>query len=312
MAKDNRPIKRAFPIGNDAGMFAGLNQLVNQWSCADARKYTVSIDWRNCVYSREYGVADAWDQYFKRTDHTAKQAHVLSNEKTKYMGGGLHNIITPRGPVFSLSTRTWKWDVPYADASQVILLPPKRPWRAKYIIDRYLHMHDAVFNAAAKTTRALDAAESPIIGVHVRGAGREHGGVKYLLQSHRLESPPYSLYFEYLDALFMDYPTLRIFLATDCANVRNIFAAHYGRDRVFWRETDTVLPGGEGHLRIGERGAETRYRLGMDALVDAVVLCSCQHIVHGNSNLSNFVQCLGADISHYDIFEPIYLEHEWL
>ena len=304
-------IVRAFPINPTAGMFSGINQLVNQWEWADREQKIVGADWRECVYSREFGVHDAWDQYFQRVDHFATQVHPLSPTKTRYMGNGRYNIITPRGPT-CVSKGTWEFGVKAADASRVVLLPPMRPWRAHHLLRNNLVIKPEIL--VQVNAMAEDWEEGgPMIGCHVRGALRKHGGVECMLEEMGQKGPPLGLYYEHLDPIMQEEPNARIFLATDDMCVRDAFDLHFGCSRVVWRQESHVIRRGEPHLRQGEEPtADHRHNLGVDVLVEALLLCRTSYYVHGNSNVTNFTQCWAPGHGHFDIFGSFYEDHGWL
>ena len=55
----------------------------------------------------------------------------------------------------------------------------------------------------------------------------------------------------------------------------------------------------------------SKQKLGDDAIVEAYLLSRTQFLVHGNSNLSNFVLCKSPELPSHDVYQRYYDGQAW-
>jgi hypothetical protein len=140
--------------------------------------------------------------------------------------------------------------------------------------------------------------------VHIRGPGRDHGGAdvqRLMLQPNG--EIPYWAYFKAVDDALADRQGARIFVCSDAQQTIDRFTEHYG-DRVFtYPSTRTDF--GEVHERHPKNGDFTfsPYKIGLDVVVEAHILARCDHYIHGNNNVANYVLVRNPDMPATYVYE---------
>ena len=154
----------------------------------------------------------------------------------------------------------------------------------------------------------LDIDVSACVGVHARsGAGTQlrsdnlHRKLK--AQYKLVDNIPLDAYFEAIQKAF-DHPDVtfdKIFLATDGEQTIETFMKRMPGQIIASPAVRHVQ--GDGYLYDN---APRGYQMGLEVIQDVDLLSRCAYLVHGNSNMTNFLQCLRPDQPHTDICEPIY------
>jgi len=278
-----------------AGMFSALNHAVAHWWVGGQKDYCPHFDWRESPYS-ENG-EDAWDYYFIRNSASANIAHAVQQPRETHISD---HPITPRGPK--------QKPPPGADVDTpglVPLLPPAK-WalsQLKATIRENLVING---NILRKVFDLCHDVPRPIIGMHIRGPKRVHGGTGLMLRELGWNAPPYEQYFNAVESLASRFPGHVVWLATDSGEVA---------DRVLKRYPGCTYmleafrpPKGEPHLN--KKGSPRNK--GEQVLLDMLMLSMCDAVVHGNSNLTNFLQAYHPAQTRVDIFEHYYKEKGWL
>ena len=267
-----------------SGMFCELAHTVAAAGYADAHDLALRPVWLGGLYSPPG--QDAWPQLFDQPETPSHVALDIGNRDPRIHP---YRLVSPRGPELPS-----EYQVRYK--CRDFLAPPASRGQAARLIRQYVVPRPEVL-AAKRELR--DRIEPGTIGLHLRGPGRLHGGAAWLYDQLCMGKPPYEAYFRIVDRqLGADS---KVLLCTDAGCVADRVLRRYGRNRVI--QASQHLPDeGEPHLakRFDPHG------LAVDALCDAWLLASCSFLVHGNSNLSNFVLCLNPDLAHADIFAGVY------
>ena len=120
--------------------------------------------------------------------------------------------------------------------------------------------------------------------------------------------PPYRAYFAKLDHLLRGGQYDQILICTDSLSVRERFVARY-RKRVVWLDASLTREG-EMHARPATHRF-SKQKLGDDAIVEAYLLSRTQYLLHGNSNLTNFVLCNSPQMPSHDVYQRYYDGLAW-
>ena len=153
----------------------------------------------------------------------------------------------------------------------------------------------------------MDIDISACVGVHARsGSGMQLKSDnlyrKLKAQYKLVDNIPLDAYFEAIQKAF-DHPDVtsdKIFLATDGEQTIETFMKRMPGQIIASPAVRHVQ--GEGHQHKIASG----YQMGVEVIQDVDLLSRCAYLVHGNSNMTNFLQCLRPDQPHTDICEPIY------
>ena len=274
----------------EGGMFSNVNEVIQRLHLAKQGGFQFFVDWSKSVYVEPQMSGDPWEYFFEPcfpTDGTALQDLELWNNADKIITAR-DNIITPRA--------SWR------DGG--MLLPPTKRHLAHRYIENHLrlkpHIQKIIDDFAAEQFNTYT------IGLHIRGKGRDHGGAAELRAQLSLEDGvPYTQYFKLVGETLSAYPGARIFICSDSRLVINRVHEEFG-DRVFWYES-ARSDFGEMHERhkSTENAQFSGYRLGEDILVESYLLARTDILMHGNSNVSNFVLCKNPDMPHIYAYEGI-------
>jgi hypothetical protein len=124
--------------------------------------------------------------------------------------------------------------------------------------------------------------------------------------------PPYRAYFAKLDELLRGAETGdrydQILICTDSLSVRERFVERYGK-RLVWLDA-SLTHEGEMHARPSTHRF-SKQKLGDDAIVEAYLLSRTQFLLHGNSNLTNFVLCNSPELPSHDVYQRYYDGQAW-
>jgi hypothetical protein len=283
-----------------AGMFSNVNQLLESLRrCPDADQ--LFIDWRLSRYGERPDV-DTFSDFFvwPRADGAKLDAGAYRPFPAYTHAQDL--MVAPRGR-----------DINF-------LMPPRDRPLVKRLIDRHLRLSDRVGARLEAAERALLAGRRTI-GLHVRGPGRRSGGIgRHILAMQwkwpGVRVPPYRAYFAKLDQLLRGGRSGgsggdkydQALICTDSLSVRERFVERYG-DRLVWLDASLTREG-EMHARPSTHQF-SRQKLGDDAIVEAYLLSRTQFLLHGSSNLTNFVLCKSPELPSHDVYQRYYDGQAW-
>lgn len=271
-----------------AGMFSNVNEVIQQLFLAEQHKYKFIIDWSSSCYRDQKKHCDPWLYYFKPCfDITNIDYKALPTLKGgEPIACAKNNIITPR----------------LYDGKCDSLLLPKDRSIGNRIISKYIivnsHVQDEIDSFRQKFFH------NNVVGLHIRGAGRLDGGAAALRKKHKLENGiPFSLYFSSVNRILDKYPTSKIFICSDSEIVINKVFEEYPNRVIFYDSTRSAF--GEMHANhIENKGIVfPKYKLGLDVVVEAHLLSIVNYLVHGNSNVVNFVLCKNKELKHDYVYQ---------
>lgn len=275
-----------------AGMFSNVNQFLESLRrCQEGDR--LFVDWRLSRYAERPEV-DTFCDFFDwpRADGARVEAGGYSPFPTYTHSEDL--VVAPRGR-----------DINF-------LLPPRDRATVKRLIDRHLRPSARVAARLEAADRTLLAGKRTI-GLHVRGPGRRSGGIGRHIVAMQwkwpgVRVPPYRAYFAKLDQLLRGDGYDQILICTDSLAVRERFVERYGT-RLVWLDA-SLTHEGEMHARPATHRF-SRQKLGDDAIVEAYLLSRTQFLLHGNSNLTNFVLCNSPDLPSHDVYQRYYDGRAW-
>jgi len=270
------------------GLFSELTNLVDVLSLAEKHDFKILTDWPECLYVDPQREGPVWEYWFKPL--FPELEHRSHEDVSEYPYGARQpdHLVRP---------------TPVPGYAFPILMPRDRSL-AQTLIERHIHLNAELQETLTSfKNRYLN---EPFIGLHIRGPGRLDGGTKAQLRKLPLEEGvPFSSYFEVADRYLDEHPTAQVLVASDAELVIRKCIARYG-DRL---QTFAALrcEAGEFHEqnRAGSQTDFPGYQLGADALMDAYLLAGADFLVHGNSNMSNYILCLNADMPHHYIFKDV-------
>ena len=268
-----------------AGMFSNVNEVVEQLRLSELSGYKILIDWSESCYADPGRVGDPWSYYFEPLFPDLGVHYQRNGLPTLARGGEVactrDNIITPR----------------LRDGDCNPLLLPKDREGANRLIKEYISVNSTVKNLV--NTFYQQSFRGPPIGIHIRGPGRTDGGAPELRRKYVNDGKvPIEPFFNALDERLARSPDAQILACSDSAVVVHEIITRYGERVVNYDAIRSEF--GEMHANHPEnRGTKfDSYKLGMDVLVEALLLSRTQHFIHGNSNVANFVLCMSPTLNH--------------
>ncbi|MBV7379032.1 hypothetical protein [Maritimibacter dapengensis] len=277
------------PIGG-AGMFNAVNRVAYfaDLVARDGRDFVV--DWAKSPYADPDIGGEPWRYFFEPVfaDATLGDAYDPVRKYYKNADFSVDHPLNPRLIEGRLDTMG---------------LPPDRH-AAGAILHRFIRP-----NALTRAT-VEDFADTffkgPVIGLHMRGPGRNHGGadrMRALLDD--TQPVPFKHYFAAVDAVLADQPDAQVFACSDSAMVIERCRAQYGDRLITYPSTRSDF--GEMHDSHPENEGMrfSTFKLGLDIVAEAHLLARCAHLVHGNSNVSNYVLCRSADMPSTYVYASV-------
>jgi len=262
-----------------AGMFSNVNELVQHLYLATIDGRAFDIVWDRSSYRQDDREGDPWEYYFEPCFPNAVRDEAAL--KPLPSGHTQKNIITPR----------------LQDGQSIPLLLPTDRRLPHDLIKKYIRLKQHVAEIIGQFKRRHFGGY--VIGLHIRGLGRNHGGADKLraMGQHagKLEID-YDQFFKYVDQRLASHPNAKIFFFSASQDVV---------DRVHDSYPDRAISYGVSRSDFGEMHAKraenadlnfSPYKLGLDVIVEAYLLSATDYFVHGNSNVSNYVLCLDPEL----------------
>lgn len=268
-----------------AGMFSNVNEVVEHLRLAELGGYRFFIDWHRSCYRDSTRSGDPWSYYFEPVFPNLKRPFwQLASPKldTGYkVACTKANIITPR----------------LRDGDCNPMLLPRDREGANRIIATYIRPNAAV--TARVNAFRQDHFPAQVIGLHIRGQGKNDGGSAQRRNKHAPDGEvPLDVYFQAVDGKIATMPEAAIFACSDSDRVIDAVTGRYGDRVVTYAATRTEF--GEMHMDHPENAGEAfdTYKLGMDVLVEALLLSETTVLIHGTSNVSSFALCKSPRLEH--------------
>lgn len=256
------------------GMFSVVNDLVAHLHEADKKGYKINPMWIRSPYKTTKSEEDAFLYFFEPLIDINSDDQVVGELRSFAFKRG--NLITPR--------------------SNGLALPKKRK-EVNKIIEKYIKLIPPL---SAKISKFKEKYFSEnILGLHIRGKGREHGGAKKLRNMGELvDGVPYNLYFKKVDEYISTHPKCNIFLCSDSQIVIDYCKGVYG-DRIITYDSTRSL---DGEMHLNRKYNSMKYKLGEDVLIESYLLSMTNYLVHGNSNVTNYVLCKNSKLKNFYIY----------
>jgi len=143
-----------------------------------------------------------------------------------------------------------------------------------------------------------------VIGLHIRGLGRNHGGAASLRQIGQKQfEMDYHRYFSAVDLQLKTHPNAKIFVCSDSQTVIDQVNQTYGERVISYPSARSAF--GEMHADHAKNAGLifSPFKLGQDVMVEAHLLAMTDYFVHGNSNVANFVLCKNPNLGSTYVYE---------
>ena len=271
-----------------AGMFSNVNEVIQYLHLAETEGFQFHVTWKWSCYGEQERPGNPWEYYFEQCFDTGSWTDdppLLPVGKP--VACARDNIITPR-----LRDRQ----------CAPLLLPVDRHLPHRYI-SRYLRLNAATRQVVDDFARTFDGRR--VIGVHIRGEGRVHGGAAAMMNAkgRRELSSDFERYFQQIDGQLKPGDNSAVFVCSDSQDIVDRMVERYADRVILYPATRSAF--GEMHAGHARNAGETfpRFKLGQDVLVEAYLLARSDYFIHGNSNVANFVLCCNPALPSHYIYE---------
>lgn len=283
--------KRVLRLG-DFGMFANINLYLNATWRGAQEGFTVVPQWDRCLYKPDH-ITDGWDLFFERVNHTYgdkdyKDVIPISEDFVR------NGPFSPRGPHTNASK----------DFTSTLLLPPERTPRLRRHIEKFLHLKPHIISKILPPL--LDfSAYRPETTIHLRGPGRIHAGCLWMEAQRGWRNPPIPQVVELVRTFRL--PRTTVLVLTDCSDTYNKISHALTGEYSVISSGSFMSSGGESHHE--EDPSLDKYLLGLEVIRDSLLMAFSNCLIHGNSNITNFVQALNPRLETHDVFNSFYEQH---
>jgi hypothetical protein len=225
------------------------------------------------------GTRNAWEYYFEQpAGITVSQA--LQLDPLEYRGDVIGRFISG----------------PEDDLSQALVE------RGRELVKRFVRVKPYVL---AKADAVLPpGVHGDVLGVHVRGTDMRRG----YCASHPIPAPPLA-HLEEAAALDREHAFTRVFLASDESETVELFQKQFG-DRLLTinaHRTSAAQETSHSYEWLFEAPRELhRYHLGLEVLLDALLLSRCGSLLCGISNVSRAASYFSEDRQSVRYLAPIW------
>tara|TARA_Y100001933_G_scaffold265198_1_gene336825 strand:- start:9747 stop:10598 length:852 start_codon:yes stop_codon:yes gene_type:complete len=264
--------------GKYRGMFSVINELLEIFYRADSDKINFLPVWNISPYSIDWK-ENTFEYYFennkdkKNGNYENLPTSLLSDEKIRV---GSYN---PKTTIEQKYKKT-------------------RELFSKIIKDN-LHLKTEILNKI-NLFKANNFSEI-VIGLHIRGQGGIDGvGKLRKIVTGSKNKVPFDLYFDKVNELLKLHPNAKVFVCSDSSTVKNYCIKQY-KDRIITYNSTTSRTG-----EMHRRAKFTKYKkkLGEDIIIEAYLMAMTNYLIHGNSNVTNFVLCKNYELESFNVYEP--------
>lgn len=238
-----------------SGFFSNVSNVLCHIDIAKKNNMIPIVDFQNfkTIYNEKEevnGTKNAWEYYFKQVSDYSLDE--VYKSKNVFFCSGLF----PENMDYSIHSYTDRYDEFYA---QNILLK-------NHILELF---NEHIGNVKNQRT----------LGVHFRGKEQNYA------PSHTF-APTEKQMLKYTNEIIKKYNIEKIFLVTEEPKYLELFIKNYGDMLIY---TDSFRCSGVNAYNIMPR-ENHRYLLGLEVLVDSLLLSECTGILCGDSNVSAFAQ----------------------
>lgn len=274
---EKNPDKTFYVIWHDflgSGFFSNFKQVVLHIKLAEHLGMTPVVDCQNfkTLYSEQDPVnntTNSWEYYFKQVSpHTLEE--VYQSKRVFFCSGEFPRDISfnnlPKGKEAGF----------YKGESY------------KEFVEKRIELQDAVKDEVKKYEHFF---KKRTLGIHFRGKEMN------IAQHHPFGATVEQM-LRYTDEIITKFNIEQIFLATEEKDYLDLFIKKYGSKVVFY---DAFRVSKVNAYNLKNPRPQHRYLLGMDALVDALLLARCTGLLYGPSGIPEYARLTGDHEFTYHI-----------
>ncbi|OON97593.1 MAG: hypothetical protein ATN32_05385 [Candidatus Epulonipiscium fishelsonii] len=251
----------------ETGFFANFNMVLQKLIIADNKKMRPIIDMKNykTVYNENHKVNNsfnAWEYYFYQPIKFSLEEVYLSK-----------NVIVSSNESSSI--------IPIYKKNQNIKPSKDQISKLNYYIKKYIKIKPQVEEAVQKTQKQFYQFNK-VVGVHIRATDM------YVAGGHHPIPPGLKRIIPRIDYVIKNLGVDGIFVCTDDANSLDILKKRYG-NKIIYTNSIRANKGSNVGIHLDEKlisRKNHKYLLGLEVLVDMLLLSRCNLLIGGHSNVT--------------------------
>ena len=167
------------------------------------------------------------------------------------------------------------------------------------IIQKYIKFDKKYIDLASKFLK--NHKNKYKIGLHIRGSGHLHNGTKvYRKKFKMINKIPIPEYINHLEKKIKEIEgEYTIIIFTDNNFVINYFKERYDIVTYDSERADNFY----GEVHVHTKNKKLKEKLCEDIIVETLIMSQCDYLIHGMSNITNFVQCYNPKLNNKNIYD---------
>lgn len=180
-----------------------------------------------------------------------------------------------------------------------LMINPIKKDYVNSIIQKYIQFDKKYIDLASKFLK--NHKNKYKIGLHIRGSGHLHNGTKvYRKKFKMINKIPIPEYINHLEKKIKEIEgEYTIIIFTDNNFVINYFKERYDIVTYDSERADNFY----GEVHVHTKNKKLKEKLCEDIIVETLIMSQCDYLIHGMSNITNFVQCYNPKLNNKNIYD---------
>ena len=269
-------------LRKNIGLFSNINNAIRHIIYVDEfGENPFYIQWKSAFYQSNSG-ENLWNKLFNQpyfnessSQYDSKNIKELPQIMEKYP-----RYITP------------------INGNNLMINPIKKDY-VHSIIQKHIQFDKKYIDLASKFLK--NHKNKYKIGLHIRGSGHLHNGTKvYRKKFKMINKIPIPEYINHLEKKIKEIEgEYTIIIFTDNNFVINYFKERYDIVTYNSERADNFY----GEVHVHTKNKKLKEKLCEDIIVETLIMSQCDYLIHGMSNITNFVQCYNPKLNNKNIYD---------
>lgn len=269
-------------LRKNIGLFSNINNAIRHIIYVDEfGENPFYIQWKSAFYQSNSG-ENLWNKLFNQpffnessSQYDSKNIKELPQIMEKYP-----RYITP------------------INGNNLMINPIKKDY-VHSIIQKHIQFDKKYIDLASKFLK--NHKNKYKIGLHIRGSGHLHNGTKvYRKKFKMINKIPIPEYINHLEKKIKEIEgEYTIIIFTDNNFVINYFKKRYDIVTYNSERADNFY----GEVHVHTKNKKLKEKLCEDIIVETLIMSQCDYLIHGMSNITNFVQCYNPKLNNKNIYD---------
>lgn len=269
-------------LRKNIGLFSNINNAIRHIIYVDEfGENPFYIQWKSAFYQSNSG-ENLWNKLFNQpffnessSQYNSKNIKELPQIMEKYP-----RYVTP------------------INRNNLMINPIKKDY-VHSIIQKHIQFDKKYIDLASKFLK--NHKNKYKIGLHIRGSGHLHNGTKvYRKKFKMINKIPIPEYINHLEKKIKEIEgEYTIIIFTDNNFVINYFKERYDIVTYDSERADNFY----GEVHVHTKNKKLKEKLCEDIIVETLIMSQCNYLIHGMSNITNFVQCYNPKLNNKNIYD---------